>query len=170
MTVDPRLAYAWPVRSVVFNHRQDAEELTADVFFKAFASPYDPRIAKFSTYVYTIAGNVLKNHYRAAAKRAELFRPEEPDEYIDDETDILGGLIAREEHDRLRKALAALPERQYEAVYRRYYLEQPFKEIGAALAVTEDAAKKLHRRALESLQKLLGSERPFSELRVYNRA
>ena len=150
------------------SHRHDAEDLTADVFLKAFASPYDSRIAKFSTYIYTIAGNVLKNHYRAATKRIELFRPEEPDEYIGDDTDILGSLITREEHDDLRKALAALPERQYEAVYRRHYLEQPFKEIGAALDVTEDAAKKLHKRALESLQKLLKNKRPFPEVRVYN--
>ena len=51
---------------------------------------------------------------------------------------------------------------------KRYYLVQPFKEIGTALEITEDAAKKLHRRALESLQKCLKNERPFPEVRVYN--
>jgi len=138
-------------------NRHDAEDLTADVFLKAFASPHDSRIAKFSTYIYTIAGNVLKNHYRRNAKRIELFKQEEPDEYIGDDTDILGKLITREEHESLKKALAALPQRQYEAIYRRYYLDQPFKEIGAALNITDDAAKKLHKRAMESLLKLLKS-------------
>ena len=153
--------YVYIYRAV--GNRHDAEDLTADVFLKAFASPHDPLIAKFSTYIYTIAGNVLKNHYRRSAKGLKLFRQEEPDEYISDETDILGGLITSEEYDELRKTLAALPERQYEAVYRRHYLEQPFKEIGAALNITEDAAKKLHKRALKSLKKTLDNARPFSE-------
>jgi DNA-directed RNA polymerase specialized sigma subunit len=47
-----------------------------------------------------------------------------------------------------------LPERQYEVVYRRYYLEQPFREIGEALGISEDNSKKIHRRALEKLKNL----------------
>jgi RNA polymerase sigma-70 factor (ECF subfamily) len=144
------------------NNRHDAEDLTAEVFLKAFASPYDPRVAKFSTYIYTIAGNTLKNHYRAVSKKIRLFSPDEPDEHISDEVDILGDLITREEYQGLRKGLAALPERQYEVLYRRYYLELPFKAIGLALGITEDAAKKVNKRALESLKKILNKERHLS--------
>jgi len=149
------------------NNHHDAQDLTADVFLKAFATPYNPNLAKFSTYIYTIAGNVLKNHYRASSKAKEVFAFEEYDENIQDETDILKDLISREEHEELARALATLFERQYEVVYRRYYLEQPFKEIGAALGISEDAAKKLHKRALEALKNILQKERPFSQTSVY---
>ena len=149
------------------NNHHDAQDLTADVFLKAFATPYNPNLAKFSTYIYTIAGNVLKNHYRASSKAKEVFAFEEYDENIQDETDILKDLISREEHEELARALATLFERQYEVVYRRYYLEQPFKEIGAALGISEDAAKKLHKRALEALKNILQKERPFSQTSVH---
>ena len=85
---------------------------------------------------------------------------EELDESFPDDADLLGDLITREEYAGLQKALTALPERQYEAVYCRYYLDQPFKEIGAALGVTEDGTKKLHRRAIDGLKKNLESSVP----------
>ena len=147
--------YVYIVRRVNDSHA--AEDLTSDVFLKAFANQYNPALAKFSTYIFTIAANTLKNHYRAALK----INREELDEAFPDGTDLLGDLITREEYAGLRKALAALPERQYEAVYRRYYLDRSFKEIGAALGVSEDGAKKLHRRALDSLKKILESSVPF---------
>ena len=132
----------------------DAEDLTADVFMKAFAAPHNPEIAKFSTYVYAIAANVLKNYYRSTAKIRSVFSSEEPDGGFTVEADALDDLITSEEYEGLKQALAALPERQYEVVYRRYYLEQPFKEIGAALGISEDYSKKIHKRALEKLKKL----------------
>jgi len=135
-------------------NQQDVEDLTAEVFLKAFANPYNPEIARFSTYVYTIASNVLKNYYRSSAKIRDVFSGEEPDGSFPDETDALGELITREEYAGLKKALAALPERQYDVMYRRYYLEQPFREIGAALGISEDNSKKIHRRALEKLKNL----------------
>ena len=147
--------YVYIARRVNDSHA--AEDLTSDVFFKAFANPYNPALAKFSTYIFTIAANTLKNHYRAAFK----IHREELDESFPNGTDLLGDLITCEEYAGLQKALADLPERQYEAVYRRYYLEQPFKTIGAALGVSEDGAKKLHKRALENLKIFLGNSVPF---------
>ena len=133
---------------------QDAEDLTAEVFLKAFVNPHNPEIAGFSTYVYAIAANVLKNYYRSTARTRNVFSGEEPGDRFSIVKDALGDLITREEYDGLKKALAALPERQYEVVYRRYYLEQPFREIGAALGISEDNSKKIHKRALEKLKKM----------------
>jgi|GEM_PF-747964 len=135
------------------NNATDAQDLTADTFLKAFSKPYNPQLAKFSTYIYVIASNTLKDYYRSSARRAVIFTGTELDENLPGETNVLASLITSEEYIELRKALAALPERKYDVVYRRYYLEQSFREIGAALHMTEDGAKKLHRRALETLKK-----------------
>jgi len=137
------------------NNAHDAEDLTADVFLKALVNPYDPRIAKFSTYIFTIAGNVLKNHYRSAATRKTVGNFIELDEELPDETDLLDELLTHEEYECLQSALARLPERQYEAVYRRYYLDESFKEIGAAMCTSEGGARQLHYEALKKLKKLL---------------
>jgi len=137
------------------NNQSDAEDLTSDVFLKAFAHPYDPRLAKFSTYIYTIAANALKNYYRFAAKRGNMMILGEADENLSDETDLLGGLITGEEYAELKAALTQLPERQYEVVYRRYYLDESFKKIGAALNTSEPNARKLHFEAIKKLKKIL---------------
>ena len=144
--------YVYIARRV--NNRHDAEDLTADVFLKAFANPYNPLLAKFSTYIYTIASNVLKNHYRTVANRFAVTDGEQNGD-LPDETDLLKDLITREEYAELKSALAVLPERQYEAVYRRYYLDESFKEIGAAMRVSEGGARQLHFEALKNLRKIL---------------
>ena len=158
--------YVYIARRV--NNRSDAEDLTADVFLKAFARPYDPQLAKFSTYVYTIAANVLKNHYRYSALRKNTIIGElgELDNDLPDETDLFGNLITHEEYAELKTALLQLPERQYEVVYRRYYLDESFKEIGLALNTSEPNARKLHFEAIKKLKKILNHPNEIAS-RVY---
>jgi len=139
------------------NNQSDAEDLTSDVFLKAFTHPYDPRLAKFSTYIYTIAANALKNYYRSAAARNSMMILGEANEDLSDETDLLDGLISGEEYAELKAALMQLPERQYEVVYRRYYLNESFMKIGAALNTSESNARKLHFEAIKKLKKILAN-------------
>ena len=136
------------------NNQHDAEDLTSDVFFKAFANPYNPQLAKFSTYIYTIASNALKNYYRATTNRkADI--GSEPSENLADDTDLLAALLSSEASAALKDALTALPERQYQVVYRRYYLDESYREIGMALDTSEANARKIHFEAMQKLKKCL---------------
>ncbi len=132
--------------------RRGAEDLTADVFLKAFAKPYEPQLAAFSTYIFTIAGNILKNYYRDAAKRNTA-----ASDALDlpDGSNLLDDLITREEYGELRTALTELPEHQYDVLYRRYYLDEKYKEIGLALGISENNARQLHFEAVKKLRKIL---------------
>ena len=160
--------YAYIARRV--NNTACAEDLTADVFLKAFANPYNPQLAKFSTYVYTIASNVLKDYYRIAGRRINTLSGDEPDEVLPDNTDILSELITKEECAELQKVLAALPERQYDIIYRRYYLEQPFKEISAVMGVSESGARKLHFDTIKKLRATLNKSSNECRLYAYTQA
>jgi RNA polymerase sigma-70 factor (ECF subfamily) len=131
------------------NNAYDAEDLTADVFVKAFANPYDPKLSKFSTYIYTIAANALKNYYRSEKNRNRFAY--ELDEGLPDITDILGGITQNEEYVSLKRALADLPQKQYDVIYHRYFLEESFAKIGTVLDITEVNARKIHQRALNAL-------------------
>jgi RNA polymerase sigma-70 factor (ECF subfamily) len=135
------------------NNTHDAEDLTAGVFLNAFINPYDPKMAEFSTYIYTIAANALKNYYRQAHKQntSDINEFEE----LAGLTDILGDFTRNEEYAALRDAMTGLTEKQYDIIYRRYYLEQTFAEIGAAADVTEVYARKIHQRALNRLKSSL---------------
>jgi RNA polymerase sigma-70 factor (ECF subfamily) len=145
--------YVYIARRV--NSSADAEDLTADVFFKIFSNPHDPKLLKVSSYIFTVASNTLKNHYRSAARKNLFFINGETDENFPDKMDILGELITDEEYNELKKALASLPEREYEVVYRRYYLGESFKQIGDTAGISEVYARKIHERALKTLKKFL---------------
>jgi RNA polymerase sigma factor (sigma-70 family) len=63
----------------------------------------------------------------------------------------LGDITKNEEYAALRKALADLPQMQYDVIYHRYYLEESFAKIGTALDITEVNSRKIHQRALNTL-------------------
>lgn len=137
------------------NNVHDAEDLTSDVFLKAYSNPYNSSLAKFSTYIFTIAANTIKNYYRDSSKKRSFLESDEPDEHLSDDLDIIGDLLKKEECSKLLKALTVLPDKQYNVLYRRYYLNMSFKEIAVDLGITENYASKIHNRALEKLKSFL---------------
>ena len=56
------------------NVQQDAEDLTSDVFLKCYKNieKYDPERAAVSTWIFTIANNTLKNHYRDSRQMTSI--------------------------------------------------------------------------------------------------
>lgn len=141
--------YVYIARRV--RNRQDAEDLAADVFYKVFTKPYDPNRARFSSYVFTIAANTLKNYYRDSSRYAI---PSE-DEFLfehSDGSDFLADLITKDEYFELSCLLANLSERHYDAIYRRYYLDESYREIAEALGITENNARQIHFEALKKLR------------------
>jgi len=57
----------------------------------------------------------------------------------------------------LRKALARMPEARREPLVLHHILGMSFREVGAALGISEGAAKVRAHRALRELRMLLGS-------------
>ena len=74
-------------------------------------------------------------------------------------TDGAGDLAAEADWEQLRpvidEALQALEERDRDAVLLRFFEGRPLAEVGAKLAMSEDAARKRVARALDKLQGLL---------------
>jgi RNA polymerase sigma-70 factor, ECF subfamily len=63
----------------------------------------------------------------------------------------------------LRRALAALPARQREAVVLRYYLDLDVADVAAAMRVAEGTVKTNLHRARRSLAQALGEADPMPE-------
>jgi RNA polymerase sigma factor for flagellar operon FliA len=59
--------------------------------------------------------------------------------------------------DRVRKALAELPARERRIIGLYYFGEATMKQIGDAIGVNESRVSQLHARAIQRLQRLLGS-------------
>ena len=74
-----------------------------------------------------------------------------------------------ETRDRVRAAIAALPQREQKVIALYYYGEVTMKEIGAEIGVNESRVSQLHARAIRRLRDSLGSMGPaemVSEMRA----
>ena len=127
--------------------QEDAEELTQDVFLKAFQQLSSFKAeSSFSTWIYRIATNLAISAVRK--KRNDVLRLDDSvfanlsdtqvDEALEDESE--------EQMERLQQAMNQL-EADERALITLYYLEEkPLVEVAFILGITEGNAKvKLHR-------------------------
>ncbi len=159
-------------RDRVFNYTRrllgstaEAEEATQETFLKLYATGrrYQPR-SRFSTFLFRIATNhcfhLLERKERRLVDRdaeaAELPLGLRPDQEA--ARHALG--------ERLRAALAKLPERQAAAILLAHYEGMSYREIGAALGVSEGAVKSLVFRGRELLVDELRDVLPSKENEV----
>ena len=102
--------------------------------------------------VYSVAIDHLRRRRRAARRERAVARQE-----LDERTD--GALLAEraDELERLRRALAELPPDDRRLILARHQDDVSFRELGASLGITGDAASGRFRRGLLRLRDLLPS-------------
>ena len=134
--------------------REDAEDLTSEVFLKATRalSGFDESKASLSTWIYTISRNTLTDHLRRRSAPEELL--EEPCE--NDPTE--GRLLREETLQELADALARLDRDQRDIVILRYYKGYPLTEIARLMRLSYGAVKLRHEKALKALSLALSQE------------
>ena len=127
--------------------QEDAEELTQDVFLKAFQqlSSFKAESA-FSTWIYRIATNIAISAVRK--KRNDVLRLDDSvfANLSDTQVDAALEDESEEQMERLQQAMNQL-EADERALITLYYLkEKPLAEVAFILGLTEGNAKvKLHR-------------------------
>ncbi|MEY4745052.1 MAG: hypothetical protein RL272_997 [Candidatus Parcubacteria bacterium] len=136
------------------HHKETAEDLTSDVFLKAFAKMdgFDAGKGTFAAWLYRIARNRVIDHYRAS-KRVDD---------IEDVWDLLrsGNDVARDAdaRERLRETeahMAALPAAQRDIVIMRAWDGLSYAEIAEITGKSESACKMSFSRAVAALRKRL---------------
>jgi RNA polymerase sigma-70 factor (ECF subfamily) len=141
----------------------EAEDLAQRVFLQVFRSAhrYEPT-AKFTTWLYTIAHNFIRNEYRRRGRRgAESFEAltetEEGAQQFPDTraADPAREVAARELQEKIRAAVAQLPEAQRTAVILCRYEGLAYDEIAGVLGCSVAAVKSLLHRARETLKEQL---------------
>jgi RNA polymerase sigma-70 factor (ECF subfamily) len=139
----------------------DAEDIAQQVFLRIWrhAKNYRPD-AKFTTYLFTIARNLVFNESRRRSRRKEVSTEEReetshleveasPDRQPDAE------LLQAELQRAVDAAIAALPEAQRMAVVLRRYEQMPYEEIAEVLKLSLPAVKSLLFRARAALRESL---------------
>lgn len=137
---------------------EDASELAQDAFVRAYRSIGGYKAdAAFSTWLYRIAVNVCLN--RKAVKAPPIARSIDPDREISSAERPDRALLRVEEANRVRRAIAQLPEKQKATLILRVYHDLPHDEVARVLGTTAGASKTNFFHALKNLKRLLDDER-----------
>ena len=127
--------------------RATAEDLTADVFYKALANlrSYEWRGIPFAAWLLRIAANaVIDRSQRASREHPMLDDPPDPG--------VKPDMCAIEHRARLFQLVKGLPETQRRVVQERFVDQRSIREIAERLGKSEGAVKQLQLRALERLR------------------
>lgn len=140
----------------VDNH-EDASDLAQETFVRAWKGLGSFKgQAAFTTWLYRIAVNVSLS--RVSQKRLDV-EPLDADRFIDERADEPGaGLLRTERAVAVRRAIAALPEKQRATLILRTYHDMSHQQIADALGSTVGAVKANFFHALTNLKKILGRE------------
>jgi RNA polymerase sigma-70 factor (ECF subfamily) len=141
--------YAYVARRV--RERADAEDITSDVFHRAFANlgTYEWRGAPFAAWLYRIAFHAIADRGKRVAREAGL----PPDAGIAD-----SGLEEVEHRASLYRLVRELPADQRRVLQLRFADQKSIREIAALLDRSEGAVKQLQFRAMETLRALVGQQ------------
>lgn len=139
------------------NSAADAEDLAADVFTKALSalSTYQAEQSSFSTWIYTITANTVRDYFRRSSVRSNAVSYVEDDvlESIPSNAVSLDESLCRQELlEALADALQALPEIQRQIVVLQFYDGLQQKEIAARLGLGDANTRYLSHRAVKAIR------------------
>ncbi|MFS0863932.1 RNA polymerase sigma factor [Fredinandcohnia sp. 179-A 10B2 NHS] len=147
--IQPRIYAFFYVKT---SSKEIAEDLTQEVFYEAIKSlPSFSHKSSIQTWLFSIANNRLKKHYRSKKYQGQL-----NEMILNDERNTVTPeqeLLKNEEKQGLINQINELDEVSKEVVTLRVYGELSFKEIGSLLGKSENYARITFHRAKLKLHK-----------------
>lgn len=140
-------------------HREEAEDLTHQVFLQAWKSlnSYNDQGYPFSSWLYRIARNLTVDYYRrfklnVSFEEAEIFGAES-------QRDLAADFDLSRESVKLTSAIQKLKDNEQAVIIMRFVDELSIKETAAAIDKSEGAVKLIQHRAIQKLKKLMDVEK-----------
>jgi len=131
----------------------EIDDLVQEAFFRAFRRLDGWRAeASFRSWLFTIAGNLLRDEFRKRKGR-QLLSLDDRD--LPDRADPHADLMSREAEKRLRQGLARLPRLQREVFLLRVQEGIDYQQIAVALGTTPGAARVHYHHAVKRLKELI---------------
>lgn len=139
------------------SHKETAEDLTSQTFFKALRYLGGFNFVKnssFSAWLFTIARNCVIDHYRSS----KLFKNIDDVWDLASTEDIAKNFESKEESAQLLKYLKELNSKQREIVILRVFQDLSYREIANITNRSESACKMDFSRALKKLKEKIPLE------------
>ncbi len=155
-----------PVFAYVHKHlsiEADAEDLTASVFTMAWRAwdRYDPEKCPIRAWLYIIASNLLKNHYRDRKEHLSLDNEETAAavQVRDDSFEEAQKLMALREV--LAEAIEILEERERTIIINRYFCDMSNAELAKRLGLSEGNVRVIATRAMKKMRAYLEKNQSY---------
>ena len=127
----------------------ETEDLTSQVFLTACEQlPRYNHRGRFAAWLFTIARNKARDHYRTAGRSVSL----DDGEADASDPDLLAEAIRSDEIQRLDRTIRALPEADLDLVRLRFTAGLTYGDIGALLGKSDEAVRKQLERLLARMQ------------------
>ncbi len=132
----------------------DVEDLTQETFLRAWRSikSYRPTEKPFVAWLYTIAHNLIIDHYRKGG-RDKTVPLEDVSQSAQGHRDK--GMDAMLDQDVVRRMLSRLAGEQQQVLMMRFVEGFEYSDVAAALGKSEGAVRVIQLRALRRLRELL---------------
>jgi RNA polymerase sigma factor (sigma-70 family) len=145
-------------RMMLKNHCPEdvAKDLVQQTFLQVHRARLDFDVERpFRPWILTIGMNLLRGHWRGTARRPES--PLEMDGLDEPSSEAIGfsRIEGEQQAERVRAAVAQLPESQRVVIEMHWFEERSFKEISAALGASLSAVKVRAHRGYQRLKLLL---------------
>ncbi len=147
--------------------REIAEDLVQETFIKLcrFGHTFNGSNAKFTTWLYSVAGNQCRDHLRHAARRPEMPVADMAETFSEEdqvelppaslESPVEEHLLRMELREELQVAIKSLPDKERTAIMLREYQGMEYKEIAETLGCPIGSVKVLIFRARQKLRERL---------------
>lgn len=147
--------YLKPIYGYVYrrvNHRGDAEDITQEVFVRAFKHVKDFRgEASLVSWLYLIARNEISRFFRKKARLKRLLK--ESRIYPEKESSFVEDMERKHSINLLYQAIETLPSREREVLILHGLKEIPFSRISLTLGENKEATKSTYYRSIRNLRK-----------------
>ena len=134
-------------------NRDDAQDITAETFVRAWTAAAEPRMESVKAYLFTIARNLHRKQWRRGSRQELL-----SEEMVDPVQSPDQVAANREELARALAALQTLPELDRTVLLLRAQDEMSYEDISAVTGLSVTAAKVKVFRARARLSALLQPE------------
>lgn len=126
-------------------------DVTQETFIRMMKGLVKYRSGRFRSWLFTIASNTLKDHYRSQPKTEPLNEQLSGSSMIDFEKDAA-------EREELIKALKTLPFAQREALVLKYYHGMTSKEIADITGTNDSTVKSRLRLGVMRMREMFGGD------------
>lgn len=131
-----------------------SEDLTSETFFKAYKNfkKYDKKFA-FSTWIYSIASNVLIDYFRKSGRDvnfSEEFEFSDKNDFVEEKMEEIDDNI---DFEIIKKEIDLLPESQKSCIIYKFIDGLEYNEISFLVDKKQDTVRQIISRALKKIKK-----------------